>query len=190
MRLQQLVALSAVALILTLSRAQAKSPNASSGRQPRTQSIAQIDYESAASAILCHRYRIILDENGNSTLFTELCRKRTPSDRTTYCQVKRGTVSKFEFDKLISLLERGGFFQFEREYDLNPDGSFTTEGTFDWTRVTRMGNVYEVESYNENGPPELWGMLRAIEGVSALSDWNKVYQQTACPAWQKGPVAP
>jgi hypothetical protein len=53
-----------------------------------------------------------------------------------------------------------------------------------------MGKVFEVESYNENGPPELWAMLRAIEGVSALSEWNKVYEQQSCPAWQKGPVAP
>jgi hypothetical protein len=104
--------------------------------------------------------------------------------------VKRGTVPKSEFEKLISLLQKGGFFQFDDKYDLNPDGSFTTEGTFESTRVTRIGNTHEVESYNENGPPELWSMLRAIEGVSALSEWNRVYEQTTCSTWQKGPVAP
>jgi hypothetical protein len=190
MRLQPLLALPALSLSLALAPAQAQSPNASLGLQPVTQAILQIDYEWSASSILCYRHRIVLDENGNSTLFTELCRKRTPSDRTTYCQVKRGTVRKFEFEKLISLLEKEGFFRFERKYDLNADGSFTTEGTLEWTRVTRMGKVYEVESYNENGPPELWAMLRAIEGVSALSEWNKAYQQTSCPAWQKGPLEP
>lgn len=190
MRLRQVLSLLVFAFSLTLARAEAQSPDASSGRQPSTQGISQIDYESSASAILCHRHRIVLDGDGNSTLFTELCRKRSPSDRATYCQVKRGTVPKSEFEKLISLLQKGRFFQFERKYDLNPDGSFTTEGTFESTRVTRMGNAYEVESYNENGPPELWAMLRAVEGVSALSKWNKIFEQTTCPAWQKGPIAP
>jgi len=192
MRLQQLLALTALALALApaLARAQAQSPNASSGREPRGQAIAQIDYESSATSILCDRHRIVLDKNGNSTLFTELCRKHTPSDRTTYCEVKRGTVPKLEFEKLISLLEKGGFFRFGRKYYLNPDGSFTTDGTSESTRVIRKGDLHEVESYDENGPPELWAMLRAIEGVSALSEWNKVYQQPACPHWEKGPVAP
>jgi hypothetical protein len=190
MRLQKLLALPVIAVSLALAPAQAQSPNASSIRQPRTQAIAQIDYEWSASSMLCLRHRIVLDENGNSTLFTKLCRSRTPSDRATYCQVKRGTIPKFEFEKLISLLEKEGFFQFKPKYEFDPDGSFTTDGTFELTRVTRTGNAYEVESYNENGPPELWAVLRAIEGVSALSDWNRVYEQTACPAWQKGPVVP
>lgn len=180
MRLQQLLALPVVALSLTFAPVHAQSPNSSSGRKPRTQAIVQIDYEWSASSLLCDSHRIVLDENGNSTLFTKLCRNRTPTDRATYCQVKRGTILKVEVEKLISLLEKGGFFQFESKYDFNPDGSFTTEGTFEWTRVTRFGKSYEVESYNENGPPQLWGMLRAIEGVSALSEWNKVYEQTAC----------
>ena len=190
MRLQQLLALPLVALSLTLAPVQDQPPNAALTRQPQTQSTVQIDYEWSASALLCLRHRIVLDKDGNSALFTKLCRSRTPTDRATYCQVKRGTIRKFEFEKLISLLEKGGFFHFKPKYDFAPDGSFTTDGTLEWTRVTRTGKVYEVESYNENGPPELWAMLRAIEGVSALSEWNKVYEQTACPEWLKGPVLP
>lgn len=190
MRLQQLLALPLVALSLTLAPVQDQSPNAASTRQPQTQTIIQIDYEWSASSLLCLRHRIVLDKDGNSTLFTKLCRSRTPTDRATYCQVKRGTIPKFEFEKLISLLEKGGFSHFKPKYDFDPDGSFTTDGTFELTRVTRTGKAYEVESYNENGPPELWAMLRAIQGVSALSEWNKVYEQPACPAWQKGPVVP
>jgi hypothetical protein len=146
MRLRRVLSLPVFAFLLTLAHSEAQSLNASSDRQPGAQGISQIDYESSASAILCQRHRIVLDADGNSTLFTELCRKSSPSDRTAYCQVKRDTVPKSEFEKLISLLRKGEFFQFERKYDLNPDGSFTTEGTFESTRVTRMGNVYEVES--------------------------------------------
>lgn len=189
MRFRRTLFALAFAILLTSAHSWAQSPNTSSVRQPSTPGISQIDYEVSASALLCDRHRIVLDEDGNSSLFTKLCRNRTPSDRTTYCQVKRGTVPKSEFEKLMSLLQEGGFFKFKRDYELNPDGTFTTDGGFESTRVTRRGDTHEVVSYDENGPFELWAMLRAIEGVSALSEWNKVDEQSTCPAWEKGQVA-
>lgn len=159
-------------------------------KQNNVPGISQIDYELSASAILCHRQRIILNQDGSSTLFTELCRNRTPDDRATYCQIKAGTVTKSEFQRLSALLEQDGFFKFESKYYLDSNGAFTTEGNFESTRVTRSGKTYEVVSYNGNGPAALWVMLRAIEGVSVLSEWKNVYEQPTCPAWQKGPVAP
>lgn len=190
MRLVQLLALFAFALLLASAHASAQSLNTSSVRQPSTQGMSEIDYEFSASALLCNRHRIVLDEDGNSTLFTKLCRNQSPSDRTTYCQVKHGTVPKSEFEKLVSLLQRGGFFKLKRDYELNPDGTLTTEGSYESTRVIRMGKAYEVIAYDENGPSGLWAMLRAIEDVSALSVWNKVYEQPTCPPWEKGQVTP
>lgn len=153
-------------------------------------SISQIDYESSASSILCHRHRIVLNQDGTSALFTQVCRNREPGDRSTFCAVKRGTVLKSEFQRLSAQLERGGFFRFKSEYYLDPDGTFTTEGVSESTRVIRNGKTYKVVSYHGNGPSELWTIFRAIEGVSAQSEWNKVYEQTTCPRWEKGPIAP
>ena len=179
-----------LALLLSLVHAQTLTTSSTSQKQNSVQGISQIDYEFSASAILCHRHRIILDQDGRSVLFTEVCRNRTPGDRATYCQVKRGAVTKTEFQKLGALLAQGRFFQLESQYYVDPNGEFTTDSSSESTRVTRPGKTYEVISYNGNGPSALRAMLRSIEGVSAVSEWKKVYKQPTCPAWEKGPVAP
>ena len=178
------------AVLLSLTQTQALATSSAPQKQNSVPGISQIDYEFSASAILCDRHRIILNQDGSSALFTQLCRNRRPGDRATYCQVKRGTVTKSDFQKLGRLLEQGRFFEFKSQYYLDPNGEFTTEGSFESTRVIRSRETYEVVSYNGNGPSALWAMLRAIEGVSALSEWKKVYEQPTCPAWQKGPLAP
>lgn len=191
MRTRRLSGLLAFALFLPSGRGQTLAAfSASQEKGSSMLSISQIDYESSASSILCHRHRIVLNQDGTSALFTELCRNRRPGDRATFCQVKRGTVLKSEFERLSALLDRGGFFKFKGEYDLDPDGFFTTDSGFESMRVIRSAKIYKVVSYNGNGPSALWVMFRAIEGVSAQSEWSTIHEQMTCPAWQKGPIAP
>src|SRR5690348_18395442 len=82
-----------LAVLISLAQAQTLATSSVPQKQTSVPDISQIDYEFSASAILCDRHRIILNQDGSSALFTELCRNRAPGDPATYCQVKRDRKS-------------------------------------------------------------------------------------------------
>jgi hypothetical protein len=112
--------------------------------------VSEIDFEAAASSVLCARHRIILRSDESAVLFTEKCRNATPRDRTVFCEVKKGRIGWAEFAKLGWVLEKDGFFGFHANYERN-----VTDAGFESTRVTRDHKIYEVVNYADSGPFEL-----------------------------------
>lgn len=142
--------------------------------------VSKIDFEYSASALLCARHRILLGADRSATLFTERCRKATPRDRTTFCEVKHGHIWRGELSKLGWVLEDNSFYTLEGEYSGN-----VTDADFQSTRVTRLGKIYEVINYADAGPLALWTIQRAIEGVGASVEWEKTSTLSECPRWSK-----
>src|SRR5260221_6774677 len=139
-------------------------------------SVSEIDFESASTSILCATHRITIRSDGSAVLYTERCRNATRSDRTTFCEVKKGHIYGHTFAKLAWLLDRNGFYDLQSHYDRS-----ITHGAFETTRVTRDGNRYEVSNYADAGPFELWVIQRAVESVASVADWESVTKVTRCP---------
>jgi hypothetical protein len=147
---------------------------------PLLTKVTEIDYEYAASAILCAQHRAILRSDATATLFTERCQNSSPTDRATYCEVKKGTIYGEQFAKLAWTLEKNGFFALGARYDRN-----VTEAAFVSTRVTREGKQHEVVDYAGGGPLELWIVEATIEGVSSSIDWSTSEALQRCPRWSE-----
>jgi hypothetical protein len=142
--------------------------------------VSEIDYEWSSSSLLCTQHRVLLHADGNAERFTELCRNATPDDRTTFCAVEKGRVMWEDFGRLAWLIEKNGFFALKHDYDRS-----ITEGVFESTRVTRNRKQYEVISYADAGPNELWAILRAAQGVSSSIEWESSETLPKCPRWDK-----
>jgi hypothetical protein len=138
--------------------------------------VSEIDFESDSSAVLCARHRIILRLDNSVISYTERCRRATPNDRATFCEVKEGRTDGREFATLGWLVERNRFFGLNAEYYRS-----VTHATFENTRVTKNGKVHAVSNYAGAGPFQLWAIQRAIEGVAASAEWDKTSTQQKCP---------
>ena len=138
--------------------------------------ITGIDYLFLASSLLCPQRRITLDSSGMAFSYTTECRKQTPDDRTTYCDVEQGQLSRGEFARLAWTIEKLGFFQLKPDYSRS-----VTEGVFENIRVTRAGTAVEVTNYADAGPLELWNMQRVIQGVAANMEVQKKSRIDRCP---------
>jgi len=147
---------------------------------PLLTDVSEIDYEFAASAILCARHRVVLRSDSTAMRFTERCRKASPKDRRTFCEVEKGHIWGEEFAMLAWALEKNGYFTLQPEYDRN-----ITDSALVSTRVTRNGKKYDVVEYAGGGPHELWMIQLAIEGVSATMEWSKAETLPECPRWSK-----
>jgi len=150
---------------------------------PLLTDVSEIDYESAASALLCESHRVVLRSDTSAVLFTKRCRNATPKDRGTFCEVKKGRIWGGEFAMLAWTLEKNGYFALQAKYDRN-----VSDSVFVSSRVIRNGKKYEVVEYAGGGPLELWTIHRAIEGVSSSMEWSKAEVLPACPRWDKSQV--
>ena len=138
--------------------------------------VSEVEFESAATSLLCARHRITLRADERAATYTERCRQATPDDRATFCEVKRGRIPSVEFARLGLLLEKGGFFGLRPEYSRT-----VTDSTQQTTRVTRAGKTSQVSNYATAGPMELWSAQRAIEGAAASVEWETTTNQAECP---------
>jgi len=150
---------------------------------PLLTDVSEIDYEFAASAILCAQHRVVLRSDTTAMRFTERCRKASPKDRRTFCEVEKGRIWGEEFALLAWTLDKNGYFTLQADYQRN-----ITDSAFVSTRVTRNGKKYEVVEYAGGGPLELWVIHRAIEGVSSSIEWSKTETLPECPRWSKSEV--
>jgi len=66
--------------------------------------------------------------------FTERCRKASPKDRRTFCEVEKGGIWGEEFAMLAWALEKNGYFTLQANYQRN-----ISDSAFVSTRVTRNG---------------------------------------------------
>lgn len=144
--------------------------------------VSEIDFESGATAILCARHRIVFRADGRATMYTERCRQSTPQDRTTFCEVKSGSISSDEFARLGVLFERSGFFGLQPDYSRS-----ITDAGQETTRVTRGDTTYRVSNYATAGPMALWSLQRALEGTAASVEWQRTTKQRECPRQPEAP---
>jgi hypothetical protein len=138
--------------------------------------VSEVEFESAATSLLCAQHRIVLRADERAAMYTERCRQAKPDDRTTFCEVKRGRIPSEEFARLGLLLEKSGFFSLRPEYSRT-----VTDSTQQTTRVTRAGKLSLVTNYATAGPMELWSVQRAIEGAAASVEWESITNQRECP---------
>jgi len=150
---------------------------------PLLTDVSEIDYESAASALLCESHRVVLRSDTSAVLFTKRCRNASAKDRRTYCEVKQGHLLGEAFARLAWTLEKNRYFDLQSNYQRN-----VTDSVFFSTRVIRNGKKYEVVEYAGGGPLELWTIHRAIEGVSSSIEWSKAKALPGCPQWDKSQV--
>jgi hypothetical protein len=141
-------------------------------------SVSLIDYEASASAVLCTQHRVLLRSDGSATRYTEMCRKRTPEDRETYCKVETAKLYPKEFAMLAWAIEKNRFYGLTHQYSAN-----VTEGDFYSTRVIRDGVPHEVVDYVQSGPIELWTIEHLIDGVSGSLEWQAQPEISKCPRW-------
>lgn len=127
--------------------------------------------EHSAVALLCSatedvRYRIEFDEPKNRATFQSV-RCASGRSRKTYCLVREGTPPS------LARLSRGlrmlRFTTFRPQYDY--PFSSTTHGVYLTTEATwGDGSKMSVETYNEQGPIEVWSAQQLFLGL--LSDWS------------------
>jgi hypothetical protein len=79
-----------------------------------------------------------------------------------------GRVEFYEFAQLALLAERAGFMGLQRRYS----GSSTDDETTSITIRARAGQEKTVDDYGHFGPPELWTLQRAIDGVIESISWR------------------
>jgi len=79
-----------------------------------------------------------------------------------------GRVPFYDFAQLALLAERAGFMTLQERYA----GSWTDDETRRITIRARSGKEKTVEDYGDFGPPELWALERAIDGVVESIKWR------------------
>ena len=79
-----------------------------------------------------------------------------------------GRVPFYDFAQLAILAERAGFMTLQERYA----SSWTDDETTRITIRVRSGKEKTVEDYGDFGPPELWALQRAIDGVAQSIKWQ------------------
>jgi hypothetical protein len=79
-----------------------------------------------------------------------------------------GRVPFYDFAQLALLAERAGFMTLQERYA----GSWTDAETTRITIRARSGKEKTVDDYGAFGPPELWALQRAIDGVVESMRWR------------------
>jgi hypothetical protein len=79
-----------------------------------------------------------------------------------------GSVPFYDFAQLALLADRAGFMGLDERYA----GGWTDDATTSLTIRARTGRQKTVDDYGTFGPPELWALQRAIDGVVASINWR------------------
>jgi len=80
-----------------------------------------------------------------------------------------GRVQFYDFAQLALLAERAGFMNLRERYAAD----WTDDATTSLTIRGRTGKDKTIEDYGSFGPPELWALQRAIDGVVESIRWNE-----------------
>jgi hypothetical protein len=137
--------------------------------------------EYSASGALCAehddlRFRLDLDALTNRAIFQSV-RCADVKSRRTYCFVREGTPGSFA--RFSRELKRLGFVRFEPKYDYPFSG--VTHGVYLTTTAT-WGNKSRssVETYNRQGPREVWMAQQLFLGLLHEASWDRESRKSKC----------
>lgn len=143
--------------------------------------VVRASVEYSASGALCAehddlRFRVDLDALANRAVFQSV-RCADAKSRRTYCFVREGTPGSFA--RFSRELKRLGFARFEPKYDYPFSGA--THGGYLTTMAT-WGDKSEsaVETYNRQGPREVWIAQQLFLGLLADAFWDRETRKTTC----------
>lgn len=143
--------------------------------------VVRASLEYSASGALCAehddlRFRLDLDAATNQAVFQSV-RCADAKSRTTYCLVREGTPGWFV--RFSRELKRLGFGSFEREYDYPFTG--VTHGVYLTTTATwGNGSRTSVQTYNRQGPREVWMAQQLFLGLLAEAFWERETRKSQC----------
>ena len=143
--------------------------------------VVRASVEYSASGALCAehddlRFRLDLDAVTNRATFQSV-RCADVKSRRTYCFVREGTPGSFA--RFSRELTRLGFARFEPKYDY--PFSAVTHGVYLTTTAT-WGNRSQnsVETYNRQGPREVWIAQQLFLGLLAGASWDRETRNSKC----------
>ena len=120
----------------------------------------------------------MFSDDRRAIAYSVRCRNATPNDRSTYCEVRQGSIADPDFATLGWIIEKNGFFDFSPRYYRG-----VTHAEFLDTRVTKDGKAHALSDYARAGPLELKGIEFAIVGAGTSVEWEKTSTQEKCPQW-------
>ena len=133
---------------------------------PLEHRITEISLESAQGELLCAHSILKLTEDGAILDASIKCRNRTPTDRATYCEVRKASSGYILFQRLARFVETSGFYDLKRSYTVNQ-----THAGSQIVRVTRDGKQRTIDDYGYMEPLQLFGIELAIQGTLP-SEWE------------------
>jgi hypothetical protein len=143
--------------------------------------VVRASVEYSASGALCAehddlRFRLDLDTVTNRAVLQSV-RCADAKSRRTYCFVRQGTPGSFA--PFSRELKRLGFARFEPKYDYPFSG--VTHGVYLTTTAT-WGNQSQssVETYNRQGPREVWIAQQLFLGLLSEASWEKETRKAKC----------
>jgi hypothetical protein len=85
-----------------------------------------------------------------------------------------GEVSIWDYGRLCYAIEALGFFEMSSRYSMT-----RTHAPGFVLKVSTSVDAREVEvsDYANQGPPELWVLAKAVDGVAAEIDWKRVKER-------------
>jgi len=143
--------------------------------------VVRASVEYSASGALCAehddlRFHVDLDAATGRAVFQSV-RCAAPQSRQTYCLVREGTTGSFA--RLSRELERLGFTRFKPKYDYLSSG--VTHG-LSLTTTAAWGDRSQrsVETYNRQGPREVWVAQQLFLGLLAEASWEREARKPRC----------
>lgn len=108
----------------------------------------------------CPAYRVTLNVDGTA--------EYEGAEHAPRIGTFAGRVPFYEFARLALLAERSGFMNLRERYAAD----WTDDATTSLTIRARTGKEKTVEDYGSFGPPELWALQRAVDGVVESITWK------------------
>ena len=143
--------------------------------------VVRASVEYIASGLLCGvnedlRYRVEFDEPRNHATLQSVRCANTRS-RETYCLVREGTSASL--GRLSRSLGVLGFAKFQSKYDY--PYTFATHGVYLTTAAAwGDGSKNSVESYDGQGPIEVWTAQQLFLGLLAEVGWERESRKPKC----------
>ena len=143
--------------------------------------VVRVSIEFSASGVLCAEYddldfRLELDAVNRRATFQSI-RCAAPGSRKTYCLVREGTPGSLI--RLSRELKALRFASFEPKYDY-PFSVVTHGGYLTTTAAWGDRSRKSVETYNRQGPRDVWAAQQLFLGLLAEASWEHERRKPKC----------